>query len=223
MMSRYAFVAMAAMAAAAIFCACGDSPGIGDFTDADYFPFTAANAWTYERFGQVDTLGLTYSFSGAAMVSVSGVEEQPYGDLIQLFTAGTDTLFGEGVDSIFIPLGGTSFARMNDQGVWMYTDSLMTDSVQVAQFPLAVGDTWLYSADPEATAEVIAMDEVVSVPDGEFDDVLHIRITQGDLVSIVEDDYYAPGIGNIMNTMSIHADTTVVYEMTQQLTHHMLF
>jgi len=31
------------------------------------------------------------------------------------------------------------------------------------------------------------------------------------------------GIGNIMNTMSILADTTIVYSMTELLTHHMLF
>lgn len=222
-MIRRSHLLLALPALAAIFCACGDSPGIGDFTDADYFPFAPANAWTYERFGQVDTLGLTYSFSGSEVVSVSGVEEQPGGDLIQLFTAGTDTLFGEGVDSIFIPLGGASFVRMNDQGVWAYTDSLMSDSVLVAQFPLTPGDSWLYSADPEATAELIAVDEVVTVPDGEFDDVLHIRITQGDVISMTQDEYYAPGIGNIMTSTSILADTTTVYEMTRQLTHHMLF
>jgi hypothetical protein len=220
-MGRPRSLALASLSLAVIVIACGDSPGIGDITDQDYFPFTNGNAWTYERFGEVDTLGLTYSFSGALMVSVVGVQDT----LIQLFAAGSDTLFGEGVDSLFIPLGGTSFVKMDAQGVWAYTDSLMTDSSKVAQFPLVVGEEWLYSTSPEATAEVISMDEVVTVPDGEFDDVLHIRIAQGagGMVSVTRDDYYAPGIGNIMNTISILADTTIVYSMTEQLTHHMLF
>jgi hypothetical protein len=222
-MGRPRSLALASLSLAVIVTACGDSPGIGDITDQDYFPFANGNAWTYERFGEVDTLGLTYSFSGAVMASVAGVQEQETWDLIQLFEAGSDTLFGEGVDSLFIPLGGTSFIRMDSQGVWVYTDSLMTDSSKVAQFPLTVGDTWQCSTGSEATAEVIAMDEIVTVPDGEFDDVLHIRITQGDMVSITQDNYYAPGIGSIMNTMSILADTTVVYSMTERLTHHMLF
>jgi len=223
-MRSSAILVPASFCLAALFCGCGSNPGgIGDITDQDYFPFTAGDSWMYERYGQVDTLGVSYSFTGSEVVSVFGFEPGPPHDLIQLFTAGTDTLFAEGLDTLFIPVGGTSFAGMDDGGVWLYTDSLMTDSVIVAQFPLTVGDSWPYSTDPEATAEVVAMDEVVTVPDGTFDDVLHIRVTQGDPIQITQDSYFAPGIGNIMNNMEISADTLTLYSMTEQLTHHSIF
>jgi len=205
----------------ALLAGCGDSPGGGDITDQDYFPFAVPDSWQYQRTGQVDTLGVTYSFSGNHVLTVSAVTDQGGWDLVELGGAGSDTLFGEGVDSIVVPLAGLSYVGMDDSGVWAYSDSTLSDSTIIAQFPLVVGATWTAHADPEAIAEVISMDASATVPDGTFEDVLHIRITMEDVVGqMVTDYWFAPGVGNVETGIVVTAGSVVLYEMTEELVEH---
>ncbi len=223
-MGRMTFSLFAAVALVALASSCGDSPGSGGIADEDYFPFAIGNNWSYDRYGTIDTLGVTFTLSGQALRGVVGIAYEEGYSLIQVNSVAADTLFAEGLDTIPVPQGGVAFFRMDSEGVWAYTDSVMSDSVQIARFPLQAGDTWLFSTDPEATAEVVSMTETVTVPEGTFDDVLHISVLQQDtLLSMVQDMYFAPGVGNILNETTVSAGTIVVASITEELLDAFLF
>jgi hypothetical protein len=65
------------------------------------------------------------------------------------------------------------------------------------------------------------MDASVTVPDGTFEDVLHIRITMEEVVGqMVTDYWFAPGVGNVKSETVVSAGSVVLYEMTEELVEH---
>lgn len=208
--------------------ACDSPGGPGGTADEDYFPFTTGSNWQYDRLGEIDTLGIQYSVSGGTSVSVASVTAMEGYDLVHTVSVGYDTLYGEGVDSLFIPLAGNSFLRLDDDGVWQYTDSTMTDSFRIARFPLTVGDTWEYlpegSGSVSGEAEVISLDETVTVPEGTFQDVLHIRYTVEAGVVTTMDRWFGPGTGLLRTETQVTAGggPAILYDMTEDLVGHLV-
>jgi len=146
---------------------CGSDPtGGGGVADEDYFPHRSASFWSYDRVGSVDTLGGEYQFRGRRLETVTGQEEHGGADLILLTSVGYDTLYAAGMDSIFVPIGGVAALKIGDTGVWTYTDTLLTDSILIVQFPLAEGAQWMAHSNPDVYGEVTAMDETITVPEG---------------------------------------------------------
>ena len=121
------------------------------------------------------------------------------------------------------PLGGVSAFRIDGYGVWSYTDTLMTDSLQLARFPLTEGDTW--AASPDVAAEVVSMEETVTVPDGTFENVLHISTTEVDTLGnqTVDDYWYAPGVGLVSHGKIMQNGPLVLYELSEDLAGHLTF
>lgn len=214
--------------ALAIAVSCDSPGGPGGAADEDYFPFSTGSSWQYERLGEIDTLGIQYSVSGGTSVSVVSVTAMEGCDLVHTMAVGYDTLYGDGVDSLFVPLAGTGFIRLDDGGVWQYTDSTMTDSFRVARFPLTVGDTWEYlpggSGSVSGEAEVISLDETVTVPDGTFQDVLHIRYTIETGVVTTMDRWFGPGTGLLKTETQVTAGggPAILYDMTEDLVDHLI-
>ncbi len=213
-------VLLFALAAAA----CGTNPGGGGGSDGDYFPHGIASSWQYERYGSVDTLGVTFVMQGERSVTVSASMSGGGAEFAELSSLGYDTLYAAGIDSLFLPLAGVTVMRIDGSGVWTFTDTLMTDSVMIARFPLTVGDSWSAHQDPQVTGQVIAMDETVDVPDGTFEDVLHLRLHEPGTVQTVTDLWFAPGTGCIASGVEVSAAGSVVlYELDEELVSHFVY
>jgi len=205
---------------------CGSGPtGGGGFADEDYFPHQNTSSWTYDRVGSVDTLGGEYQFSGRRLETVTGLEEHGGADLILLTSVGYDTLYAAGMDSIFVPIGGVAALKIGDTGVWTYTDTLLTDSILIVQFPLAEGAQWMAHSNPDVYGEVTAMDETITVPEGTFDGVLHVSLGMDSLLlSMDQEFWFAPGVGCIRRVTCISAGGAVtLYELEESLRDHLVY
>ncbi len=209
----------AAVLAALLTLSCGSDPAGGGMEDSDYFPHGMASYWDYERNG---TVGGQFVAHGSRLTTVTGLAETGGSDLVELTTAGTDTIFTDTLQ-IVTPLGGVSAFRIDGYGVWSFTDTLMTDSLQLARFPLTEGDTW--AASPDVAAEVVSMEETVTVPDGTFENVLHISTTEVDTLGIqtVDDYWYAPGVGLVSHGKIMQNGPLVLYELSEDLVGHLTF
>jgi len=209
----------AAVLAALLTLSCGSDPAGGGMEDSDYFPHGMASYWDYERNG---TVGGQFVAHGSRLTTVTGLAETGGSDLVELTTAGTDTIFTDTLQ-IVTPLGGVSAFRIDGYGVWSYTDTLMTDSLQLARFPLTEGDTW--AASPDVAAEVVSMEETVTVPDGTFENVLHISTTEVDTLGnqTVDDYWYAPGVGLVSHGKIMQNGPLVLYELSEDLVGHLTF
>lgn len=219
-MEKLCVVIVVALAAS-----CGSNPGSPGIVDGDYFPHQTAFSWSYDRLGSVDTLGGEYQISGQRLASVTGLVEQGDAEIVEMTSAGYDTLYAAGLDSIFLPLGGPALFRIDGSGVWSFRDSLGTDSIQIARFPLTEGDTWIAYGEPEISAVLVSMDETVTVPDGTFEDVVHISMS-GDslLVELTTDLWFAPGVGLVRHSTDMSAGGMITfYEMVEELTGHVSY
>ena len=135
---------------------------------------------------------------------------------------GFDTLMLAGVDSIFVPLAPMTLARIRDDGIWLYGDSTMQDSTWWVRFPLEPGSSWTSHVDPEMVSEVISMTEQIEVPDGTFENVLHVRATYVEVAAqVVWDYYFAPNVGNILGETTGTVGGATTYSSTEWLTGHM--
>lgn len=209
----------AAILAAFLALSCGSDPAGGGVEDGDYFPHDVASYWSYDRNG---TVGGQFQAHGSRLTTVTGLAATGGSDLVELTTAGTDTIFTDTLQ-IVTPLGGVSALRIDGYGVWTYTDTLMTDSLQLARFPLVEGDSWAASSDVEG--EVVSMEETVTVPDGTFEDVLHISTTEVDTLGYqtVDDYWYAPGIGLVSHDKVMQNGSLILYELSEDLVGHLTF
>jgi hypothetical protein len=207
---------------ALLLAACGDNPSGGEVTDLDYFPHTVGSWWQFEKYGEVDTLGLTFQLTGDRLTTVTSVLEQSGVTIIEMTNIGLDSLLLDGVDTIPVPLAPKTIARLSDEGIWLYSDSTMQDSTWWVRFPLEVGSTWISHPDPEIVSEVVSMDVEMTVPDGTFQDVLHIRATSSNVVvEVVWDYYFAPYVGNIAGEITGSSGGTTTYSSTEELVNHL--
>lgn len=219
-MEKFCLVMIVVLAAS-----CGSNPGGPGIVDEDYFPHQTAFSWSYDRLGSVDTLGGEYLISGRRLASVTGLVEQGGAEIVEITSAGYDTLYAAGLDSIFLPLGGPALFRIDGSGVWSFRDSIGMDSILVARFPLTEGDSWIAYPEPEIEAVLVSMDETVTVPDGTFEDVLHISMS-GDslLIEMTTDLWFAPGVGLVRHSTDMVAGGMVTfYEMVEELTGHVTY
>ena len=200
--------------------ACGNPSGT-EINDEDYFPSTLTNYWNYVRNGSIDTLSSTFNISGQLNVLVTNRWDIGSCLRIELTTAGADTYYIAGVDTIGpIPLGGIEWFRMDENGVWLYSDTLMQDSVWLAKFPLLTGDSWSFDTGSSATASVVSKSESITVPDGSFNNVLHIRVIDDGPPTIQTDYYYAPDVGSILTETEVIVQQEVIFELTEELDSH---
>ncbi|MAT38716.1 MAG: hypothetical protein CL946_03840 [Ectothiorhodospiraceae bacterium] len=155
-------------------------------------PITAGNYWTFDiELYDDDSVLIARSFDS---ISISGPE----------FIEGV-AWFGYGVQKkLRTDEMGLHIRRLNREGLWL-------------KYPASVGETYL-TRDVEFTntvdtlrAELVSVDEEISVPAGTFTCYRYTFTDVGREV-VVYDHYYAPGIGPVLLLKKNPFDGTLIVQ-----------
>ncbi len=185
--------------------------------DNPYLPFVAGSRWTYEETsgdGEVERIEVevqeeTRDIAGITAtvvrdtVTLDGVLVEDTFDWFAQDTEGNVWYLGEDVDNY------------DDQGNLVDHDGSFEHGVDGAYAGIVmradprVGDAYrqeYYPGEAEDLGEVISRDETVSVPFGDFEDVVVTRDWNPLDPDVVEEKYFAPGVGLVYET-KVQGDT----------------
>ncbi len=199
--------------------ACGDGSGpSGPGGGQDYFPLEVGNSWQMVRNGSGHMGEVDYLVSGAFTITVTRTVQHELGfDLVEVVTAGQDTLFFEMTTVPMPPYAEYEYFRLTADSLAGYADSVEADPLYVIPLPIEVGDTWMVNEDPEIWAEAVSLTETVMVPAGTFSDCLHVVMEWNpDSASTdTANQYFAPGLGYVHNEQAMVDSSTGSWQETE--------
>jgi len=150
----------------------------------DFFPMGAGSIWNYTWMMIVTVGGGAPDTTSATVRTEAKAEDQIGGEDVMMFV-NTYTDSGSHYD--------TSYAKKNDDGLWMYSDKNDTTPDQLLAFPLEVNKTWTVNSDN--TAKAIGQ-ESVTVPAGTYGKAWKIEysmVTDSDTFKFYQ--WFASGTG----------------------------
>jgi hypothetical protein len=187
---------------------CGDNSdpvGPTQNNDSEYYPLAIGNQWIYSRSGSIAAAGLQVgTVSGVAEIEITGTATHSEGfEVYVQENSITDTtvLYSQTyiTDSTF-----TEYLRVTDSGLFGYPHLTDTDSSYTVPFPIQQGATWVFSDAPLTTGEILSLTESVTVPAGNFNDCMEMRLIWSDSGSTVTNTAdFARNVGDIRNVFQL--------------------
>lgn len=182
---------------------CGDSDPLGSSSsnDAEFYPLTIGNLWTYGRLGTITENGvITGTLTGSYTLEITGTETHSEGfDVFVQEHSITDTLiFGGPV--ILIDTTYSNYIRITDTGILGYPHLTDTDSSYTVPFPILDGAVWAFSEEPPMTGTILSMNVSATVSAGTFENCVEMQLTWisgGNTVSNTTD--MARNVGKVRN------------------------
>ena len=179
--------------------------------DHPYFPLTPGDTWSYEEQNEdgetehieVEVLDETRDISGitATVVrdtaSIDGVVREDTRDWYAQDAEGNVWYLGEATESF------------DEEGVSEGTEGSFEHGVDGAYGGIVMladpqpGDAYrqeFYPGDAEDLGQVLRLGDTASVPFGDYEDVLVTRDWNPLEPDVVEEKYYAPGVGVVLET-----------------------
>jgi hypothetical protein len=179
--------------------------------DNPFLPLTPGNTWTYE---EVDEEGVTELVEVEVLEEtrdIAGISATVVRDTVSIdgvVQEDTYDWFAQDVDGNVWYLG-EDVSNYDEQGNFTDNDGSFEHGVDGAFGGIAmpgdpqVGDAYrqeFHEGSAEDLGQILALDGTASVPFGEFDGLLVTRDWNPLDPEVIEEKYYAPGVGVILET-----------------------